>query len=66
MRPNHVDTAAAERLPRWSAMLHEVGVAIAHNPAPQARRRLLENMDLPGFSRSEQRRRAAIVWAHRR
>ena len=58
--------SAAERLLRWGAMLHEVGMAIAHSQHHKHGGYLLENMDLPGFSRSEQRHLSAIVRAHRR
>ena len=58
--------SAAERLLRWGAMLHEVGMAIAHSQHHKHGGYLLEHMDMPGFSRSEQRRLAAIVRAHRR
>ena len=47
-------------------MLHEVGMAIAHSQHHKHGGYLLEHMDMPGFSRSEQRRLAAIVRAHRR
>ena len=57
---------AAHRLLRWAALLHEVGMDIAHNQYHKHGGYLLENMDMPGFSRSEQRHLAAIVRAHRR
>ena len=57
---------AAERLLRWGALLHEVGMDIAHSQYHKHGGYLLEHMDMPGFSRSEQRRLAALVRAHRR
>lgn len=57
---------AAERLLRWAAMLHEIGVDISHSQYHKHGGYLLDNMDLPGFSRSEQQDLAALVRTHRR
>ena len=56
----------AKRLLGWGAMLHEIGMDIAHSQYHKHGAYLLDNMDLPGFSRSEQHSLAAIVRAHRR
>ena len=50
----------------WAARLHEVGVAIAHSQYHKHGAYILENSDLPGFSRQEQKRLAALVRGHRR
>lgn len=66
--PNHTPLPgdAASRLLRWAAMLHEIGMDIAHSQYHKHGGYLLDNMDLPGFSRSEQHDLAALVRAHRR
>ena len=57
---------AAERLLRWAALLHEIGLDIAHSQYHKHGGYLLDNMDMPGFSRSEQHDLAALVRTHRR
>lgn len=51
---------------KWAAALHEIGLDIAHSQYHKHGGYLLDNMDLPGFSRSEQHRVALLVRAHRR
>lgn len=58
--------AHAEQLLRWGALLHEIGLDIAHNQYHKHGGYLLDNMDMPGFSRSEQHALSALVRAHRR
>ena len=58
--------ANAERLLRWAALLHEIGLDIAHSQYHKHGGYLLDNMDMPGFSRSEQHGLSALVRAHRR
>ena len=62
--PLEVENAA--RLLRWGAMLHEIGMDIAHSQYHKHGGYLLDNMDLPGFSRSEQHDLATLVRSHRR
>jgi exopolyphosphatase/guanosine-5'-triphosphate,3'-diphosphate pyrophosphatase len=50
----------------WSASLHEVGLTVAHSQYQKHGAYLLENSDLSGFSRQEQRILAALVRGHRR
>jgi exopolyphosphatase/guanosine-5'-triphosphate,3'-diphosphate pyrophosphatase len=50
----------------WAARLHEIGLSIAHNQYHKHGAYLLENSDLPGFSRQEQNLLAALVRSHRR
>lgn len=50
----------------WAAELHEIGMNIAHSQYHKHGGYLLNNMDLPGFSRPDQGQLAALVRAHRR
>ena len=50
----------------WAASLHELGMDISHSGYHKHGAYLLENMDLPGFSRWEQKQLATLVRAHRR
>jgi len=54
------------RLLGWAAQLHEIGLMIAHNQYHQHGGYVLQNMDLPGFSRQEQGALAIMVRLHRR
>jgi len=54
------------RLLRWAAQLHEIGLAISHSGHHKHGGYLLSHLDLPGFSRGEQQRLAALVRSHRR
>lgn len=59
---------AEEHLPllEWAAALHEVGMFVGHNGFHRHGRYLIENADLPGFSRTESAELAWLVWKHRR
>lgn len=50
----------------WAARLHEIGLDIAHSHYHKHGAYILENADMPGFSRQEQRWLAILVRAHRR
>lgn len=50
----------------WAARLHEIGLDIAHSQYHKHGAYVLENADMPGFSRQEQRLLSALVRAHRR
>jgi exopolyphosphatase / guanosine-5'-triphosphate,3'-diphosphate pyrophosphatase len=54
------------QLLEWGARLHEVGLAISHAAYHKHGAYLIENADLPGFSRTEQRLIALLVRNHRR
>jgi len=54
------------KLLRWSALLHEVGLTIAHSQYHKHGAYLLNQSDLPGFSREEQSKLAFLVRCHRR
>jgi exopolyphosphatase/guanosine-5'-triphosphate,3'-diphosphate pyrophosphatase len=57
-----------EHLPllEWAATLHEAGQFVGHNGFHRHGRYLVENADLPGFSRTESAELAWLVWKHRR
>lgn len=56
----------AARYLDWSARLHELGLAIAHNQYHKHGGYVLASADLPGFSKTEQALLAALVRGHRR
>jgi exopolyphosphatase/guanosine-5'-triphosphate,3'-diphosphate pyrophosphatase len=51
---------------KWGARLHEIGLDVAHNGYHRHGAYLLENADMPGFSREEQQLIALLVGSHRR
>ena len=53
------------RFLRWAAMLHEIGISVAHSSYHKHSAYILANADMPGFSRMDQGRLARIVLAHR-
>ncbi len=56
--------AAARRL-AWAARLHEIGISIAHSGFHKHGAYILENADMPGFSRRDQVDLALLVRALR-
>lgn len=50
----------------WAARLHEIGLVIAHSQYHKHGAYIIQNADLPGFSRSEQTVLAALIRSHRR
>ncbi|MET0184162.1 MAG: exopolyphosphatase [Achromobacter sp.] len=48
----------------WAADLHEVGISIAHNTYHKHTAYILENADMPGFSRADQQLLALLALAH--
>jgi len=50
---------------RWGAMLHELGLSVSHDAYRKHGSYLVTNADLPGFTRNEQERLAALVFSHR-
>lgn len=57
---------ADRNLLAWAAALHELGLDIAHAHYHRHGAYLLENADMPGFARDEQRVLACLVRCHRR
>jgi len=56
--------AATHRL-TWAARMHEIGISIAHSGFHKHGAYILENADMPGFSRTDQIHLAALVRASR-
>ncbi|MCF7520772.1 exopolyphosphatase [Neisseria sp. ZJ106] len=54
-----------KQLINWAARLHEIGVDIAHTGYHKHSAYILENADMPGFSRKEQTTLAHLVLGHR-
>jgi exopolyphosphatase / guanosine-5'-triphosphate,3'-diphosphate pyrophosphatase len=50
----------------WAAKLHEIGISVAYSGYHKHSAYILENADMPGFSRDEQAQVALLVLAHRR
>jgi len=57
--------AEALRALTWAALLQEIGISIAHSGFHKHGAYILENADMPGFSRRDQSRLAALVRASR-
>jgi exopolyphosphatase/guanosine-5'-triphosphate,3'-diphosphate pyrophosphatase len=51
---------------KWAARLHEIGLDVSHSGYHHHGAYLLENADMPGFPREEQRLLARLVGSHRR
>ena len=51
---------------RWASRLHEIGLDVSHSGYHRHGAYLLENADMQGFSREEQRLLARTVGGHRR
>jgi exopolyphosphatase/guanosine-5'-triphosphate,3'-diphosphate pyrophosphatase len=64
--PWELQDPQAELAIKWAARLHEIGLDVAHSGYHRHGAYLLENADMPGFAREEQRLLARIVGAHRR
>lgn len=59
-------SGALERILRWASALHEIGSAISHSQYHKHGGYLLTHLDMPGFSRGDQRQLAVLVRGHRR
>ncbi|POA97796.1 exopolyphosphatase [Chromobacterium sinusclupearum] len=53
------------KLLSWAAKLHEIGLTIAHTAYHKHSTYILQNADMPGFSKREQAALATIVLGHR-
>ncbi len=60
-----LDPKSSAMLLRWAAMLHEIGLVIAHNSYQKHGEYILRHADLQGFSLTDQRQLAALVRLHR-
>lgn len=54
------------KLLRQAAMLHEIGLMIAHNGYHEHAGYIISHADMPGFSLAEQNRLSRLIGAHRR
>ena len=61
-----LDEPLAAQLLSWAARLHEIGLDVSHSRYHQHGAYLLENADMPGFPREEQRLLSRLVGGHRR
>lgn len=61
-----LDDPLADLALKWAARLHEIGLDVSHSGYHRHGAYLLENADMPGFPREEQRLLARLVGAHRR
>ncbi len=61
-----LDENAHLPLLQWAAELHEAGLFVSHNGYHRHGRYLIEQSDLPGFSRTETTELGWLVWKHRR
>jgi exopolyphosphatase/guanosine-5'-triphosphate,3'-diphosphate pyrophosphatase len=61
-----LERGATVRALSWAALLHEIGLDIAHGHFHKHGAYVIENADLPGFGLAEQELIATLVRAHRR
>lgn len=59
------DVHVAQQQMQWVARLHEIGISIAHSGYQKHSAYILENADMPGFSRMEQIQLGSLVRAQR-
>ncbi len=50
----------------WAAKLHEIGISVAYSGYHKHSAYIVQNADMPGFSKMEQWRLATLLRAHRR
>ncbi|MXS84945.1 exopolyphosphatase [Nitrosomonas sp. HPC101] len=55
----------ALKLLAWAARLHEIGISVAHTGYHKHSAYILDNADMPGFSRIEQFQLGQLVLSHR-
>ncbi len=60
-----VDVDAVQQQLQWAARLHEIGISIAHGGYHKHAAYILENADMPGFSKMEQSQLGLLVRAQR-
>jgi exopolyphosphatase/guanosine-5'-triphosphate,3'-diphosphate pyrophosphatase len=53
------------RVLEWAALLHEIGISVAHSSYHKHSAYILAHADMPGFSKMDQARLSRIVLAHR-
>jgi exopolyphosphatase/guanosine-5'-triphosphate,3'-diphosphate pyrophosphatase len=60
-----VDVDVVQQQLQWAARLHEIGISIAHGGYHKHAAYILENADMPGFSKMEQFQLGLLVRAQR-
>jgi exopolyphosphatase/guanosine-5'-triphosphate,3'-diphosphate pyrophosphatase len=58
--------AQATQCLAWAAQLHEIGISVAYSGYHRHSAYIVNNADMPGFTREEQHRIAQLLLAHRR
>lgn len=61
-----MDDALAKQYLTWAAMLHEIGISIAHSGYHKHSAYIVENADMPGFSKMDQEMLGLLLRAQRR
>jgi exopolyphosphatase / guanosine-5'-triphosphate,3'-diphosphate pyrophosphatase len=61
-----IEDPLAALMLKWAARVHEIGLDVSHSGYHRHGAYLLENADMPGFAREEQRLLARLVEGHRR
>jgi exopolyphosphatase/guanosine-5'-triphosphate,3'-diphosphate pyrophosphatase len=61
-----LEDESASQILAWAARLHEIGLDISHTGFHKHSAYVIENADMPGFSRNEQQLLAFVVRAQRR
>jgi exopolyphosphatase/guanosine-5'-triphosphate,3'-diphosphate pyrophosphatase len=61
-----MEPARAAQYLMWAAQLHEIGTSIAHSGYHKHSAYIIENADMPGFSRMEQQVLGLLLRCHRR
>ena len=61
-----MDDAVARQYLTWASMLHEIGISIAHSGYHKHSAYIVENADMPGFSKMEQQMLGLLLRAQRR
>jgi exopolyphosphatase / guanosine-5'-triphosphate,3'-diphosphate pyrophosphatase len=64
--PWRIEASLAALALKWAARVHEIGLDVSHSGYHRHGAYLLENADMPGFAREEQRLLARLVGGHRR
>lgn len=60
-----LESPQCERLLEWAALLHEVGLSVSHASYHKHGEYILRNMDIQGFSQTEQKLVSVLVRLHR-
>ncbi len=61
-----LSSSAHQRLASWAARLHEIGLGIAYSGYHRHGAYIVDNSDMPGFSRQDQELLALLIGSHRR